>query len=179
MRFPINLQYCKGIPINSHPGAFGCRRKFNFHEGIDLYGKEGHIVYAIKPGIVVANRPFTGPKTGYDWWLDTDAVLVKSDTEYYCYGELKSDLRPGQTVGMGTILGELVPVLPPEKIRSDIPEHSNVMVHLEKYDLEKYHPDMGWSSWEEFGKKPDYLLDPTIDLINILKKNYQKVNLLI
>ena len=33
--FPVNLNKIRGLPINSHPGAFGCARKYNFHEGID------------------------------------------------------------------------------------------------------------------------------------------------
>jgi len=175
--FPINTQYNRGIPINSHPGAFGCARKYNFHEGIDLYGKEGNLVYCINDGIVVANRGFTGPSVGYDWWLDTDAILVKSETEYFVYGELKSNLKVGDKIRSGGVIGHLVPVLSEEKIRADIPRHSNVMLHLEKYSLD-YRPEMGWSSWNERENRPSYLLDPTNDLIEILKKAYRKVELL-
>jgi murein DD-endopeptidase MepM/ murein hydrolase activator NlpD len=52
---PLHSDYpLKGqirIPINSHPGAFGCHRRYNVHEGIDLYGKEGDPVYAISSGV--------------------------------------------------------------------------------------------------------------------------------
>ena len=173
--FPINPQYFTGIPINSHPGAFGNARKFNFHEGIDLYGHAGMWVYAIHSGIVISNETFTGPKVGHSWWLETDAVTIKSETEYFIYGELKSDLIVGQTVKAGQKIGELVPVLPPEKIRLDIPRHSNVMLHLEKWN-DKYPGE--WRAWKTRDDRPEWLEDPTIDLINILFNNYQKPKLL-
>lgn len=172
MWYPINPQYDRGLPINSHPGAFGNARKYNFHEGIDLYGKEGMFVYAIHSGVVVSNERFTGPSVGHDWWLETDAVTIKSDTEYFVYGELKSDLKVGDEVKWGQVIGQLVPVLPPEKIRSDIPRHSNVMLHLEKWNF-KY-PGK-WKAWTTRDDRPEWLEDPTPDLINILTKAHQKV----
>jgi hypothetical protein len=177
MKFPINTQKNHGIPINSHPGAFGCARKYNFHEGVDLYGKEGDWVYAINDGIVTANEQFTGPEIGYPWWLNTDAVTIKSDTEYFVYGELKSHLKVGDFVTAGSKIGELVPVLPPDKIRADIPKHSNVMLHLEKWNF-KYDPEIGWSPWLTREDRPVWLEDPTNDLINILIKNYRRLELL-
>jgi len=151
MWFPLNIHTNnRGLPINSHPGAFGNARKYNFHEGIDLYGNEGDWVYAMKDGIVISNETFTGPSVGHPWWLPTDAVTIETidagrvmfDSKtlehiplgYYVYGELKSDLKVGDFVRMGQKIGELVPVLPPEKIRKDIPQHSNVMLHLEKWN---------------------------------------------
>ena len=175
MRFPINLQYNRGIPINSHPGAFGNARKYNFHEGVDLYGHEGMLVYAINDGEVISNERFTGPSVGHPWWLETDAVTVKSHTEYFVYGELKSDLKVGDVVKSGSVIGHLVPVLPPEKIRPDIPKHSNVMIHLEKWNF-KY-PGK-WQAWSKREDRPEWLEDPTNDLIQILTKSYRKVELL-
>lgn len=175
MSFPINPQYFTGIPINNHPGSFGNARKHNFHEGVDLYGKEGMWVYAINPGIVISNERFTGPSVGHDWWLETDAVTIKSDTEYFVYGELKSDLKVGEYVKSGQKIGELVPVLPPEKIRSYIPRHSNVMLHLEKWNF-KY--PGAWKAWTVREDRPEWLEDPTMDLIDILFKNWQKPKLL-
>ena len=175
--FPINTQKNRGIPINSHPGAFGNARKFNFHEGVDLYGKEGDWVYAINDGIVVSNESFTGPNVGHEWWLPTDAVTIKSDTEYFVYGELKSDLKVGDIIKSGSKIGELVPVLPPEKIRADIPNHSNVMLHLEKWNF-KYDPEVGWKPWLTRDDRPEWLEDPTNDLISILSKIHRKVELL-
>ena len=173
--FPINLQYNKGIPINSHPGAFGNARKYNFHEGIDLYGHEDMWVYAINSGVVVSNEAFTGPSVGHPWWLPTDAVTIKSDTEYFVYGELKSDLKVGDHVKAGALIGKLVPVLPPEKIRLDIPRHSNVMLHLEKWNF-KY--PGSWKAWKNRDDRPEWLEDPTPDLVNILVKNGRRIELL-
>lgn len=175
--FPINFELLRGIPINAHPGAFGCARKYNFHEGIDLYGKEGDWVHAINDGVVVLNRQFTGPEVGHDWWLPTDALLIKSETEYFCYGELKSHLKVGDTVKSGERIGDLVPVLTEDKIRSDIPGHSNVMLHLEKYSLD-YNPDNGWSCWQTWDTRPSYLLDPTVELIDTLKRKHKFYKLL-
>jgi len=177
MSFPINPQYFRGIPVNAHPGAFGNARKHNFHEGVDLYGKEGMWVYAINSGVVVSNERFTGPSVGHDWWLETDAITIKSDTEYFVYGELKSDLKVGDFVKAGSRMGDLVPVLPPEKIRKDIPKHSNVMLHLEKWNF-KYDPVIGWKAWTTRDDRPEWLEDPTTDLINILCKAWQKPTLI-
>ena len=175
--FPIDIDKFRGLPINSHPGAFGCARKFNFHEGIDLYGSPGDGVFAIRDGVVVANMPFTGPKTGYGWWLDTDAILVKDDTGYYVYGELKSDLKVGDNVEANQKIGQLVPVLEDYKTRNDIPGHSVTMLHLERYSLD-YDIYGGWSSWDKRENRPKYLIDPTLDLINILTNLGLRVNFL-
>ena len=176
MWFPISFEKIRGLPINNHPGAFGNPRKYNFHEGIDLYGKPGDWVNAIRPGKVIRNFPFTGPKTGFDWWLDTDALLVEDELGYYVYGEIKSSLKEGDVVSSGDKIGEMVPVLPESKFRSDIPEHSVCMLHLERYS-KQYNPATdGWASWENRYCRPSYLEDPTQELIQILlnKKRYPK-----
>lgn len=176
MWFPLNIHTNnRGIPINAHPGAFGNARKFNFHEGVDLYGKEGDWVYAMKSGVVVSNETFTGPAVGHDWWLPTDAVTIKSNTEYFVYGELKSDLKVGDIVNMGDKIGELVPVLPSHKIRPDIPGHSNVMLHLEKWNF-KY--PGAWKAWKMREDRPEWLEDPTNDLIFALTTKHLPVKLL-
>lgn len=170
MWFPINLHYLYGIPINSHPGAFGVARKFNFHEGIDLYGHKGQQVYAIEPGEVISVAPFTGPSAQHDWWLDTEAVLVKNDSgTYWVYGEVDSQVKVGDRVKQGTVVGEITPVLPPHKHRPDIPGHSVNMLHLEKWSS-AYNPDEGWAAWKTREARPPWLADPTPDLIAILQK---------
>lgn len=178
MWYPLNIHMSnRGIPINSHPGAFGNARKFNFHEGVDLYGKEGDWVLAMLDGEVISNEAFTGPSVGHDWWLPTDAVTIYNSEAgtYYVYGELKSDLKVGEFVKMGQKIGELVPVLPPEKIRKDIPQHSNVMLHLEKWN-NKYPGE--WKAWKTRDDRPEWLEDPTNDLIQALTKKHLPVKLL-
>lgn len=178
MWFPINTQKNRGIPINAHPGAFGCRRKYDFHTGIDLYGKPGDWVYAIDDGIVVSVDRFTGKRPD-SWWLPTDAIIVECANCNWVYGEIipNPKIRIGDRVRSGQLLGELTPVLPPEKLRLDIPKHSVTMLHLEKYDR-TYEPEMGWAIWKDRLDRPKYLVDPTNDLIAILQKAYRKVELL-
>ena len=175
--FPINFEKIRGIPINSHPGAFGCARKYNFHEGIDLYGKPGDFVTAIRSGVVISNLPFTGPSEGHPWWLPTNAVLVKDEDGYYTYGELTSPLKAGDIITSGDKIGELVPVLPEYKFRPDIPEHSVTRLHLERWD-NTYDPATGWSSWGTRESRPKYLQDPTNELVTILTEKRQPVKLL-
>lgn len=175
--FPINFEKLRGLPINSHPGAFGCARKHNFHEGIDLYGEPGDWVYAIREGTVISNMTFTGPKEGHSWWLDTDALLVKDEDGYYVYGELRSTLKAGDVVTPGQKIGELTPVLPPHKKRVDIPGHSVTMLHLERWSL-AYDEVGGWSAWQTRESRPNYLLDPTPELIEILQHKNRPVKFL-
>lgn len=173
MWFPINFEKIRGIPINAHPGAFGCARRHNFHEGIDLYGTPGDWIYAIRPGTVVRNYGFTGPSVGYAWWLETNALLVQDTEGYYVYGELSSNLGEGDVVRAGDKIGEMIPVLPDDKFRLDIPGHSCCMLHLERYNT-LYHPDSGWASWEQWDSRPEYLEDPTPELINILMSKHRE-----
>jgi len=174
--FPTSLDKFRGIPINSHPGAFGCARKHNFHEGVDLYGKEGDYVYAIKTGRVVSNRRFTGDDT-CPWWNPTDAVTLQDEDGFFVYGEIKSNLKIGDMVAKGAKIGEMIPVLPPHKHRPDIPEHSVTMLHLERYNT-KYNVDMGWASWDKRENRPVYLEDPTPFLIKSLTDRRREVIML-
>jgi hypothetical protein len=111
--------------------------------------------------------PFTGPAEGHPWWLPTDALLIKDSSGYYVYGELKSSLKPGDCVRCGDKIGELVPVLTPDKFRPDIPGHSVTMLHLERWSLD-YDPKIGWCSWATRETRPKYLLDPAPELIDIM-----------
>jgi hypothetical protein len=138
---------------------------------------EGDWVYAIRSGVVVANMNFTGASVGFPWWLETNALLVKDEEGYYVYGELRSELKAGDRVLSGNRIGEMIPVLPPEKFRPDIPGHSTTMLHLERYN-NLYRPEMGWSSWETRESRPEYLEDPTLSLINVLTEKKRGVKLL-
>lgn len=181
--FPVSRAGFRGLPINRHPGAFGCPRKHDIHTGIDLYGEEGDLVKAISNGVVIRNNQFTGAALGFPFWLDTDAVLVKSEKCFYLYGELKSELKEGDIVKSGDAIGRLVPVLPIDKIRPDISGHSNVMLHLEKYDLtydpnKQYNFGLYWPSWGLYSPKHSFLQDPTSDLIDILYNEDQNLKFL-
>lgn len=67
--------------------------------------------------------------------------------------------------------------------RKDIPGHSNVMLHLERYDLtydpnKIYNDGLSWPSWELDTKKHDFLKDPTFELIDILREKNQSIKFL-
>ena len=71
----------------------------------------------------------------------------------------------------------MVPVLPPEKFRPDIPKHSVTMLHLERYNND-YNPELGWSSWCAREFRPPYLEDPTPFLIKALTDKKKPIKLL-
>lgn len=56
-----------GIPVANHPGAFGVRRKFHWHEGVDMYVPVGTPVSTVEPGVVVGVVPFTGVHAGAEF----------------------------------------------------------------------------------------------------------------
>lgn len=175
MWFPINLTKVRGIPINNHPGAYGALRRHDIHTGVDLYVDERDWVFAMESGIVVKKERFTGTDD-CKWWKPTDCVVVKSESRFLLYGEIESDLKVGDAVVQGQKIGDVVPVLPVEKIRSDIPEHSNCMLHLECMDLT--YDCQEFPVWTTFENKPNYLLDPTPFLIYGLKRRHQQINFL-
>lgn len=141
------------LPIAPHPGAFAIERANHYHEGVDLYGEAGDEVFAMEDGEVVFNGPFTGPKAGSEWWLDTDAVAVSGAHGVVFYGEMVPEPLPvGSQVRAGDLLGRLSRVLRKDKGR---PLH---MLHVELYE-----PGARASCgiWEKGQPRPQGLLDPT------------------
>lgn len=167
LHFPIDLNKFRGLPINTHPGAFGRARKHNVHEGVDLYGEEGDKVFAICDGTVILNDIFTG---GPDcpWWLSSNALLVEDGRGFYVYGEITSNLKVGDRVKSGQHIANIVPVLPAHKFRPDIPGHSVNMLHLERYDDSYDLDEEGWANWLLDAPQPSFLKDPTPELLSIL-----------
>jgi murein DD-endopeptidase MepM/ murein hydrolase activator NlpD len=164
-KFP--LKKCNGIPINYHPGAFGFRRKKDFHTGVDLYTNDGELVYAVEDGIVVNIDIFTGKKLGHDWWEETWAVMIEGSTGVVNYGELtpESNLKVGHKVHCGQFIGYVKRVLFEHKLRTDIPGHSTSMLHLELYK----HGNRDFVCWHD--QKPHSLLDPTQYLLFVEEAN--------
>ena len=168
------------IPTGKHPGSFGSIRKHDTHTGVDLYGKEGDLVSAVEGGIVVGVIDFTGSKVldndgnPMDWWNDTKAVLVKGVSGIVVYGEIDPWYTSiaGRFVGRGHIIGKIKAVLPKEKIRKDIPHHSNAMLHIEVYTTEQAEKDFRWQTWELNSEMPKGLIDPTPFLKN-MKNHYE------
>ena len=162
--FPA-MANCPGIPIGSHPGAFGATRKHDRHCGIDLYCPEGSWAIAVEPGTVAAIEDFTGSKAGCPWWLDTMAVKVEGPSGTVCYGEIipARTLKPGDRVRTGDVVGTVTPVLRPGKERPDIPGHSRSMLHLQLYTRGSTHRDHDWGRDTEM---PGNILDPTGPLMH-------------
>lgn len=147
------------LPKFYEPGAFGAIRKFDIHEGVDIYTYAEAPVYAVEDGVVTATYVFTGKKAGCEWWNETWCIKVEGKSGVVTYGELKKpriDISVGTEVKAGDAIGQVTPVLKPEKYRTNIRNHSVTMLHLE-LRKETYHLD-GWKLEDERDKR---LLDPT------------------
>jgi hypothetical protein len=173
-RFPFR-ETLIDVPINFHPGAFGYRRNKHYHTGVDLYTYKGCPVYPCEGGIVVKIDVFTGPKRNTDHWNETLAVMVEGESGVINYAEIipESYLKVGLFVGPLTPIGKVTPVLKPEKLRSDIPNHSTSMLHLEWYNS----GTRDFSDWVLDTPRPDNLFDPTVRLIESLMYETKSTNL--
>ena len=146
------------IPRFYEPGAFGAIRKFDIHEGVDVYTHDEAPVYAVEDGVVTAVYVFTGKKADCDWWNETWCVKVEGKSGVVTYGELvEPTIEVGENViGGVTVVGHVTPVLKPEKYRPDIRNHSVAMLHIE-LRRETCHLD----GWKLDGARDKRLLDPT------------------
>lgn len=156
------------IPTGEHPGAFGTRRKFDIHTGVDLYVPEHEPVFAVETGHVVAIENYTGPEADSPWWLDTKAILIEGESGVVCYGEVApKDIGIGQLIDRGSQIAHVIPVLQEGKKRNDIPGHSRFMLHFELYE----HGTTKSVWWKPNQDKPTNLLDPTQLLFESLKND--------
>lgn len=146
-----------GLPLAPHPGAFGVRRKFHSHEGIDLYCSEGTPVYSVEPGEIVEIIPFTGKLVNSPWWNDTMAVLVEGASGVVVYGEIIPVVQVGEKLDCGALIGHVKQVLTKDKGRP------MAMLHLE------LHSKGARDAPEWVDERPDTLLDPTEHLLNCRK----------
>ncbi len=144
------------IPRAPHPGAFGVNRRYEVHTGVDLYCAPKTPVRAMAGGLVIDVFPFTGLHADSAWWLDTWAILI-GGTYTINYGECVPYVRVGDNVRAGEIIGYVIPVLPPHKLRADIPHHSTSMLHLEMYTC----GTRCCSQWKLGARQPGRLIDPT------------------
>ena len=161
MTFPLK-NYKFEIPQGNHPGAFGFKRKYDFHTGVDLYCNDSDSVFAIEDGIIVNIEQFTGLEVNTPWWNSTFAVMIEGISGVINYGEIsKPDLKIGYTIKEDDLIGNVKQVLKDNKVRSDIPNHSCSMLHVELYKK----GTVQFVDWID--EKPSDLLDPT----QILLKN--------
>lgn len=146
------------VPRLSDYGAFGARRKYDIHTGVDLAVPVGTPVLAIEDGIVVGVEPFTGPLAGCPWWLPTDCVMVEGDSGVFIYGEIETECERWDFVEEGSVIGRVMRVL-----RNDKGKPLS-MLHLELY--ETGYREIG-SVWKTDAPRPPMLLDPTPILTRI------------
>lgn len=149
------------IPVYPHVGAFGVRRRYDHHCGVDLYAPVGTPVYAVEDGTIVDICPFTGPSAGYDFWLDTDGVYVLGSSGVVVYGEIgvNPKLKVGDSIKSGDQIGYVKRVIVKDKGRP------MSMLHIELHH--KDHPHCG--HWHRGGEKPFGKLDCTKHLIKSIK----------
>ena len=168
MIFPLT-NYNHRIPQGEELGAFGVKRKFDVHTGVDLYCNEGDEVLAIEAGEIIAIEWFTGIPVDMPWWNDTHALAIKGEIGIINYGEIRPNryLKVGDLVEEGTVLGWVVPVL--KKDKGKVPSMN--MLHLELYS--EY--DGEWALWELDKPKPNNLLDPTYLLLSACELNYVQI----
>lgn len=161
---------CPGIPVGSHPGAFGVKRKHDFHTGVDLYCKQGDFVFSCTDGVVVEVKPFTGPSIGHTWWNETKAIVIDTGMNYILYGEVESLIvKVGDKVKRGQMIAKIIPVLPEHKYRPDIPGHSVNMLHLELMRrnpvFTEFQGRNGFMTWDLDKCQPYDLFNPTSKLM--------------
>jgi len=160
----LDLQsYEVEIPLHPHVGAFGIRRRHDIHKGIDLYAREGAEVTAVEDGKIVEICPFTGPKAGFYWWLDTYGVYVEGKSGIVVYGEIfvDEDLKIGDEITADSVIGRVARVLKTDRGRPVS------MLHLELHVHDSIHVGQ-WS--KNTSIRPGAILDPTPHLLRILNK---------
>lgn len=131
--FPLG--FCTGIPVGSHPGAFGFQRKHEVHTGVDLYTDNHQPVFAVENGLVVGMGHFTGEQDGSGHWENTDYLLIEGASGVICYGEVAivESLRMGQVVCAHDYIANVVRVIKEGHERPNIPGHRPSMLHIELY----------------------------------------------
>jgi murein DD-endopeptidase MepM/ murein hydrolase activator NlpD len=142
-----------------HPGRFGFKRRFDYHHtGVDLYAKEGDLVFAVENGTVVGIENFTGEIADTPWWNDTWALLVEGESGVIVYGEVcPVDIRIGDHVTQGQPIAKVLTVLKELQVKDWIPGHSRSMLHFELHQ-----PGTRKTVWWKTGEpRPKSVQDPT------------------
>ncbi len=141
------------LPEIGDLGAFGTKRKYDIHTGIDLYCERQELVYAIEDGTVVAIEAFTGEHADSPWWNNTWAILIEGASGVILYGEVDHcHLTVGDKIQEGQFIGWIEQVL-----KEDKGVTPTSMLHLEVHQ-----PGTRQSFWWHHGEPmPATLIDPT------------------
>lgn len=167
------------VPSLGSPGSFAEDRQDRRHCGVDLYASSGSKVVSIEDGIVLEVGTFTSPKI-IPYWNETFYVVVENESGLFAkYAELaRVDVRPGDRLSAGQIVGRVGSVLNPEKIDDDAPTYirslkdagDSSMLHFELYESRPEFSE-SYLGGNRFGSgKPAGLLDPTGRLVAISKE---------
>ena len=168
--FPLNNKTETIIQENEESGSFWEDRKDRHHCGIDLYAPEGEPVIAIEEGKVIDVGIMTSPEM-IPYWNVTNYVIIRNQSGLFCkYGELGfSNVKEGDSVVSGQIIGHVGTVLNSEKIDENAPEYiqklkdkNPSMLHFELWEAEPVVEDHDYLGGNWFGDdRPKKLLDPT------------------
>ena len=133
---------------------FGYTRKHDIHTGIDIYADPNQEVFAIEDGVVVSMDIFTGAEVDSPWWNTTQSIVIKSNSGYILYGEIKinPNLILGSMIKSGDLIGQVLPVLKKDKGINPVN-----MLHLELYKQGPF--SLIWNLNE---KKSENILNPMI-----------------
>lgn len=150
------------IPIGSHVGAFGARRRHDIHKGIDLYAEVGEPVFAVEDGVVVDICPFTGEVAGFPWWENTYGVYVEGKSGIVVYGEIQPSeyIKVGDKITTSKCVGTVLRVLKKDNGRP------LSMLHIELHKHDHVHT----GQWGIGQPKPEGVLDLTSLLIRSKNK---------
>lgn len=142
------------LGVLNHPGSFGYKRKFHFHEGIDFYCELNDKVLSICNGTIHSIELFTGEEINSPWWNTTYCVIVKTVFGFMNYGEIQpnSTLYVGKKIKKGDFIGNSLTVLKKNKNRPQ------TMLHFELYSLNTKKFGISWNIDQP---KPINLIDPT------------------
>ena len=165
-KFPLDTYLNnRFIPVYPHLGSFGAVRRFEIHNGVDIYCEGEVDVFAVEDGEVVETGQFTGQNVSSPWWNDTWYVTIKGHSGFVVYGETvpTKEMVVGAKVKKGQKIANVTPVLKTNKVRKDIKGHSQFMLHVELKSALVHNINV--SEWKLTLERPKELLDPTAYLI--------------
>lgn len=168
--FPLTKRTEIVLRENRESGSFWEDRKDRHHCGIDLYAPGGEPVLAIEEGEVIDVGIMTSPEM-ISYWNKTYYIIIRNLSGLFCkYGELgSSNVKTGDTVEAGQVIGNVGTVLNNEKIDGNAPEYiqklkdnNPSMLHFELWEDEPVVEDENYLGGNWFrDERPKKLLDPT------------------
>ncbi len=154
MKWPLH-RISPSVPQSDSVAAFGHRRSYYFHPGVDLYCAENTYVVACEAGRIVNIEEFTGTHATppSPWWNTTYSILIegKSGVLGYCELHPAAYLKQDMTIEEGDFLGTIIPVLKRDK------GNGTTMLHFEQYVPGTFEH----VTWHHEEPRPASLVDPT------------------